>query len=128
MNGLNEQPIVGARVELRNLKIAAQTDFDGVFIIRGIVPGTHSVMVRAIGFDFVTAQLQFTAGSSLESDFLMSALVTSLPTLRVGASAREPNGWRLRECDERRALGLGRFLDQSFFEQHREVSVRALYK
>ena len=88
MNGLNEQPIVGARVELRNLKIAAQTDFDGVFIIRGIVPGTHSVMVRAIGFDSVTAQLQFTAGSLLESDFLMSALVTSLPTLRVGASAR----------------------------------------
>ena len=110
-----ERPIANARIELRDLKLMVLADSSGAYRIRGIAPGAHSVVVRAIGFDSISAVITFRGRDSVDTDMLMSSNVNTLSLVRVEAKLYERYGFRLREFDDRRAFGFGRFLDWQYF-------------
>ena len=122
----SERPVGDAYIELRDLTLRVQLDSSGVFRVRNIAPGAQRVIVRAIGYDSLTVVLKFVANDSIDTDFLLSPIVNTLATVKVKAKAPSQFAMRLREFDERRAFGMGRFLDESFFEDKPGHSVGAL--
>lgn len=126
LDASSERPIAGAHVELPSLKLRVQSDSTGAFFVRGIGVGMYSVVIRAIGYDPIAARLNVVAADSVETDFLLSAVVTKLSAVRVEALRPERYGWRLRDFDERRRFGLGRFLDLTFFEKNKDRSLGGL--
>ena len=114
----SERPIANARIELRDLNLMALADSSGAFRIRGIGPGAHKVVVRAIGFDSISAVITFRGRDSVDTDMLMSSNLNTLSLVRVEAKLYERYGVRLREFDDRRAFGFGRFLDWQYFNRN----------
>ncbi|MGB2306085.1 MAG: carboxypeptidase-like regulatory domain-containing protein, partial [Flavobacteriaceae bacterium] len=58
LNGLvqdeKNQPIPGASVYLEGTEIGSQTDFDGLFRLENITPGSYNLIVSYVGFDTQT--------------------------------------------------------------------------
>ena len=126
LDAATERAIEGAHVEVPSLQLRVQSDSTGAFRIRGINVGVYGVIVRAIGYDPMTARLSVDSAMLIEADFLLSASITTLNTVRVNASRPERYASRLREFDERRRFGLGRFLDWTFFENNKDRSLGGL--
>lgn len=126
LDATNESPIPGAYVELVALKVRAQSDSSGAFQLRGIPAGVHQISVRAIGHDAMTARLQIAASDTIATDFLLSATATKLGTVKVSVSRSERYRVRLQGFEERRKIGLGRFLDGDFFEKNRTRALGVL--
>ena len=49
------EPIVGANVTIKDLKIGAATDLDGEYFILNVHPGTYTVMFSMLGYESVTS-------------------------------------------------------------------------
>lgn len=126
LDASTERPIVGAHVELPSLQLRVQADSGGAFHLRGINVGVYNVVIRAIGYDPMTARLSVAAADSIDTDFLLSASVSKLTAVRVKAARPERYASRLRAFDERRQFGLGRFLDWTFFEKNRDRKLGGL--
>ena len=126
LDATTERPISGAQVELRSLKLSARSDSAGTFRIGNVEPGTHVAIIRAVGYDSIVARLQIAANDSVDSDFLLTPLATSLNAVRVNASADQRYRIQLREFEERRAMPIGQFLDASYFEKNDGLRVSGL--
>jgi hypothetical protein len=116
LTGAEEHPVAEAIVEVPSLRLRTRTDSLGRFRMRAVPGGAHTVAVRAIGFDPWLGLLQFAAGDSLEVDVLLGSAITRLATLRVTASRGDARtAWVLREFEDRRRTGLGKFLTEEYF-------------
>ncbi|MBL0939327.1 MAG: carboxypeptidase-like regulatory domain-containing protein [Gemmatimonadaceae bacterium] len=122
----DERPVVGATVELPTLGKRTTTDSSGSFRIDSVPAGKHALVVRAVGYAQVTADLEFIAGQTVEGDFVLEVLPTQLATVRVDSSALTPANTYLRDFESRRAMGFGRFLDTQFFEKNADRDVRSI--
>jgi hypothetical protein len=122
----DERPIAGARLEIRALGRSVVTDSTGTFRLTGIPVGTHDVHVRAVGYDSVVTRLDFTGAGIDGADFLMRAIATKLDRVDVTATRKTVMDYRLSEFNERRATGLGRFLDSTVFARERERDIDAV--
>lgn len=50
VTGHDAQPLVSARVSVPGLRLAALTDADGRFVLAGLPPGTHTIVVECVGY------------------------------------------------------------------------------
>jgi hypothetical protein len=118
----NERPIPGATVAIEVLKLSSVSDSVGGFRLAPIPFGRYVVSVKRIGYGSITAVVTFGASDSLEYDFALIKQPTALPEVAVITSA--PVRPKLREFEERRAAGFGRFLPESVFvkNEHRRMS------
>lgn len=121
-----ERPIAGAQIDLLPLKRSVRSDSGGKFQLRALPVGEYEIRVRVLGYDSLTATMRVGVRDSVDTDFLMSASVKRLGTVLVEASRPARYGWRLQDFDERRTLGLGKFLDWSFFEKFRDRALPGL--
>ena len=127
LTGVDERPVPGALVEVPSVRLVTRADSLGRFVFRAVPVGEHAVAVRAIGFDPWLGVLRFTAGDSLDVDVLLGNAVTRLATLRVTASRGDARTqWLLRDFEERRRAGFGKFLTQEYFEANVGASVGSL--
>ncbi len=109
-------------LELRSRGLATRSDSAGRFRLNGIPPGAHVVVVRALGFDSLVANLRVAQGEVLDLDFLLTRSAQSLAPVKVEADGGLER-MRLAEFDERRVIGFGRFIDRSVFEANSESQV-----
>jgi len=85
----------------------ATTDTLGQAQISGLESGRRHVQARRLGFQPVSAYVECTEGETLRVRLLMRRSGPVLDTQRVVAKGASPG---LRDFEERRALGEGRFL------------------
>ena len=112
-----EVPVAGVTVAIDALKLHAVSDSAGGYALIGIQPGIHTVTVRKVGFEPITTQLAFTAGTSIEADLMVTASAQALPGVKVETKP-EVHG-KLAEFEERRLAGNGgRYLTQADLEKH----------
>lgn len=50
LNGLTDEPLVGANVSVEGTLLSAVTDQEGKFTIKGITPGTYNVKILKVGY------------------------------------------------------------------------------
>jgi hypothetical protein len=104
-------------VSLPQLKKSTRTDATGAFRITDIAPGEHAVIARFPGFEPLTAAVTFARGQVLEADLVMTPVIAKLDTVEVKDKLVDI---RLVDFEERRKLGVGRFLDTQFFEKNKD--------
>ena len=115
-----ERPIAGAEISIRALGLSARSDSAGQFTIPRVARGQHVVTVRALGFAPIESRISFAGGQQVEFDFLLAPSAQRLDTVDVKAKEEEiPSriSMRFTGFEERRALGLGRFITQDVMEQ-----------
>lgn len=111
-----ETPLGNAEVRFANLRNTARSDSSGAFRVKDVPPGSHRVTVRLIGYDPFVADISFGPGQQLEADMLLTPTVTKLKDVNVRATST-PGPWaiKLADFDDRRAMGIGRFLTADYF-------------
>ena len=73
----------GARIELPQLGITALADNTGRFVIAGVPPGTHDVVVSYIGLDPVRRQVTVAPGGRNVQNFDLTSGIYQLQEFRV---------------------------------------------
>lgn len=124
LHGAAEQPVADAIVELAAIGLSTRTDSLGRYRFSAVPVGEHQVAARAVGYDGWTGALRFAAGDTVEVDILLGTALTKLAKMRVTAAASD--GWtalNLREFEDRRRTGLGKFLTKDYFEANEGLSV-----
>lgn len=104
----SEVPISGVEVSVPIRGLRVTSDSLGRFRLDGIPAGTRRVTVRKIGFLPATADIEFPRGDSLEADFLLTPIVTTLGEVAVTTTLLER---KLAAFAERRQFGIGAFMD-----------------
>jgi len=86
-----QQPITGAQVQVVGTTLGAITNDLGVYVIRGVNASTVSVRAQRIGFAPVTHEIAVGAGATVNGDFALHPIATSLSQVVVigyGSSSR----------------------------------------
>lgn len=112
-----EAPVVGAEISIEGQPVSVRSDSGGRFVLTGVPPGRQLVVVRAIGYAESSTTLYFFAGQEIETDFALRPLGQELAKVEVTAAPPSGDNPRIAEFDERRKLGLGRFLTQAELEK-----------
>ena len=102
-------PLAGAEVVLPDRKIVTRTDSLGQARVPNVPLGEHRVRVRMLGYTPGDVQLKF-AGDTTGAVFRLERSVQALAEIDVTAAA-VPRG--LKEFEQRRRQGLGRFLTEA---------------
>lgn len=127
LHGVSELPVAGAIVEVAAMGLATRTDSLGRFRLQGVPAGEHQVVARAIGYDRWAGALRFSKGDSVEVDILLGTALTKLAGMRIVADAPDwATSWTLRDFEDRRRTGLGRYLTSDYFAANDELSVGSL--
>lgn len=112
-------PIADAEVSLPELSISTRSNERGIFRIAEIPPGTHAVAVRKVGYGALETQLAFTTGTLQREIFLTRT--TMLDSVKV--LAQRPV---IREFEEHRKIGMGKFITRAQLDLHEGQRLGAL--
>jgi hypothetical protein len=113
----DERRLANVEVALPQIGKGVRTDSAGNFLIVGIPAGSYAVIARLVGFATTTATVVFQAGEKVEADLMMTAVPKKLDTVKVQEKLAD---LRLRDFEERRSTGVGRFLTTDVFEKNRD--------
>ena len=95
----------------------------GQFIVPGLTPGEHAIVLRRIGFTPLAATIPARESDTLTFAFRLVATETTLPTVGITAEDRL-RALKLSGFDERRAAGLGKFLTADDFRARPNATLR----
>ena len=112
-----EKPVVDAEIALTGLTISVRSDSAGNFSMLDVPVGTYQLTVRALGYAAFSGTFTFRDNITLSRDFILKRTSNTLATVDVTARAFAPARSPLAEFDERRVLGLGRYLTRDVFEK-----------
>jgi hypothetical protein len=99
------QPLRDARITVSGVGGEWRTGANGLFVARGIPPGTHVVSVNTLGFAQERRLVQLAPQDSGTLDLSMTRLITTLPTVTV--EERRRFDARKSELEGRRRMGFG---------------------
>lgn len=77
------QPIANSRVEVSGRIAPIRASVNGAYIVRGLEPGTYTVIVRALGYAAFTQDVQVANGRSTALDAALVAQVAVLADVQV---------------------------------------------
>jgi len=99
------RPLEDARITISGVAGEWRTNYDGVFVARGIPAGTHAAESRALGFEPDQRIVDLASTDSSHLDLSMSRLITKLSavTMREHEHFNEIKA----ELDQRRRAGFG---------------------
>jgi hypothetical protein len=126
LDAVSGRPLRAALIGIADLGQWTMADGKGVFRLTNVPPGDQELVVRAIGYSPVQVRTQFMASDSLTMQVVLTPIPPTLSTVRVEAEFEERYAMRLRQFEESRSMGIGRFLDWRFFEKHKNTSVSSL--
>jgi len=112
-----DKPVVDAEIALTGLTVSVRSDSAGNFSMLDVPVGTYQLTVRALGYAAFSGTFTFRDNITLSRDFLLKRISNTLATVDVTARAFAPARSPLAEFDERRVLGLGRYLTREVFEK-----------
>jgi len=117
----SKTPVAGVEVVIQALNKKSTTDSAGRFALGGLAHGTHSVVVRAIGYRPIALRAYLVTNDTLEVELKITRAPVVLPPLEVTATAI-PRG--LETFEERRTSGIGQFIDWTSLrrQEHRRTS------
>ncbi len=104
------RPLTAATVAIGNASVGVRTDSLGQFVLRDVAPGPHVLTVQAVGYAVFRQSLVLRAGESVDVEVVLTALSNVLDTVRTNAAPTVLRDMNLVEFDDRRTMGLGRFL------------------
>lgn len=108
--------VVGAELWLEGTVARVRSGPDGSYRLLGPT-GTFALKVRAVGYRPLEAQAVLTSADTLDVDFLLAPQAAQLAPLEVTAAAERPLTANMRGFHDRRAEGLGRFLERADLEK-----------
>jgi hypothetical protein len=111
-------PLVGAEVIVPALALAQRTNELGEFRFTAMPAGEHVVHVRMPGYAPKVDTIEVADAGESRREYRLSRIETTLPEVPVTASLLDR---KLFEFHERRALGVGRFLDSAEFAKTRGI-------
>lgn len=115
-----DKPLANAEVALANSNRSTRSDSAGNFVLTGLNPGKYSVTVRLPGYEAFNIDINLAPGQRFEADYLMKVAAPTLAPVDVKANPKVDNGmWtiKLRDFEERRALGTGKYFTAAEFEK-----------
>ena len=124
-----ERPIAGATIALDGDSVRARTDSAGQFRIDALVPGSHAVIVRAIGFVEVGFNADVRVGGRLEYLIRLEAVsmtAQALAPVSVITDAPQRQSYRLVDFERRRLTGRGQYLGLEEIEKSRAATLQDL--
>jgi len=80
-------PLVGAEVFVRELGIEARSSAEGVFLLDGLPPGTHAIIVRMSGYDDESHSVEVAAGDVVGVRVALGRTAVHLEELVVTGTA-----------------------------------------
>ena len=108
--------LANAEVSIPKLGLNARSDSSGRYRLQQVPRGDHLVVTRAVGFkpDSVIAELN--GDEALIRDLMLIPSVRSLDEVRVEAKSEPVFRGQLAAYEDRKARGIGHFLDRELFE------------
>ncbi|MGC1548642.1 MAG: carboxypeptidase regulatory-like domain-containing protein, partial [Rhodanobacter sp.] len=79
----SHQPAAGARIEVREAKVATTTDGNGDYVLPNLAPGVYTVIVNVKGQRPVQRKVTIAAGGPAVENFLIGADMKSLDQVNV---------------------------------------------
>ena len=105
-------PLVGAEVVIAKLQKFERTGENGEFRITGLTGGDHVVGIRMFGFAPKGDTIEVADAGEVRREYRLKPVATKLPEVPVTTTLVNR---KLAEFDERRRMGIGRFLDSTEF-------------
>jgi hypothetical protein len=113
-------------VSIEALGRSANATGDGSFRIPGLPAGTHVVLIRSVGFTPRFDTVVLAASETASRRYVLEARATSLDTARTTAAARKFVSGQLRDFEERRARGMGRFVGEEMLRKNDDRPLSAV--
>jgi TonB-linked SusC/RagA family outer membrane protein len=88
-DGLSGQPVAAAQVTAVGSNLGAQTNSDGRYIVRGVMPGTLTVRVLSIGYAEDSQEVTVTAGQTATADFVVRPVPIALAPIVTTATGEQ---------------------------------------
>jgi hypothetical protein len=120
-------PVAGARVSFDRGQAVAVADSTGRFIIGGMPPGSHDVLVERIGYVTLRQRLRVTEGDSAEVVFRLTPDATVVGAVTATAAAVSV---RMQAFEYRRThpMGSARYLTRAELEKERSSTLADLLR
>ncbi len=83
------RPIAGARVSVTGVNLAAQTNTDGVYTIRGSVPSAATVRVNSLGYAEERRQASILTGQTATMNFALRAVPVAISGVVITATGEQ---------------------------------------
>jgi TonB-linked SusC/RagA family outer membrane protein len=83
LDSASRRPVEGVAVTISTSNIGALTNDAGVYVIRGVPAGSHTVRAARLGFAAASRQVTVTAGDTATADFEMRAAALNLSQVVV---------------------------------------------
>lgn len=106
----NGGPVPGAQVAIEKLQLATTVGPVGEFGFQTVPSGRHLLVARAIGFKPVTREIRATGRDTILLEIRLEGAPQRLDSLVVAGAPVVAVTPAMREFEERRARGFGRFL------------------
>lgn len=107
-----ERPIAGAEIMIAGTELVARSDSAGAFVLRLVPIGRRQLQIRAVGYQSLSVSLDVPVGGLDGLDILLRPNATELAEVAVRADASPTARW-LRDFENRRRVGIGRFMDST---------------
>jgi hypothetical protein len=120
--------IAGVEVLLEGLGRRALTDSRGRYSIGELPAGSHVLLIRMVGYRFVTTRLNIVADKAARRDITLAREAVRLDSIAVTARVPGPRGSGLEALDERRRRGFGRFLDSDELRRSEHLTLITLLR
>ncbi len=122
------RPIANATVTLRSAGRETRTDSLGQFTLANLRAGEDDLVVQAVGFSPARATVPLAAGPPLELDIDLEPVAPTLDSVVTEANPDAPRNIAMREFEERRAMGFGRFITRDELLRDRGRSLDAVLR
>ena len=112
------RPIAKAQVAIPRFNIGVTTDSLGRYRLERIPRGEHLVVTRAVGYRPDSTTTVFDGDEALVGDVVLKVALNELPTVAIRANSKPIPFGHMAAFEERRANGIGRFLDRDLFAKN----------
>lgn len=122
------RPVAGASVSVPAVARQTRTDSLGRFVLSAMRNGEQELVVQAVGFAPARAVVTLTAGDPLEVEVDLDPLPQELQRVVTVAPRDAPRNIAYAEFEQRRAMGLGRFITREELVREEGRSLDALLR
>lgn len=81
----NGEALIGANVFINELGLGMATDINGYYVLQGITPGTHEILVSYVGYEILSESIEIVDGDALKLDLVLREEVVSIGEVEVTA-------------------------------------------
>jgi len=81
----NGEALIGANVFINELGLGMATDINGYYVLQGITPGTHEILVSYVGYEILSESIEIVDGDALKLDLVLREEIVSIGEVEVTA-------------------------------------------